>query len=375
MDKILKDIIPNFNFAGKYIESQPLNCGNINDTYVLSFKENKQVIRYILQRINHHVFKRPDILMENISAITSHIRDKVILTGGDPMRETLNFIPTVKGIFVYLCSKGNYWRSYRYIDDVKSYQAVEDPIHFYNAGKAFGKFQKMLSDFFAEGLHEVIPDFHHTPKRFKELVEAIEKDLVGRVKSVKDEINYIKERQAEMSVIVDLIKNGEIPIRVTHNDTKLNNVLIDNKTGEGICVIDLDTVMPGSSLYDFGDAIRFGANTGKEDEEDLSKVSLDLELFEHFTKGFLELTRDFLAPLEIKHLVFSTKLITLELGMRFLADYINGDVYFKTRYKNHNLDRARVQLKLLADIEDKYEEMNKIVEKYSRVSNSILRVL
>lgn len=366
MESVLSDVISSFRFEGEFISAEPLKYGNINDTYILTFRNNdNEVNQYILQRINHKVFKEPYKLMKNVVAITEHIREKVINQGGDPSRETLNFIPLADGAFIYKCSNGNFWRAYSYIDDVQTYQVVENPIHLYNAGRAFGRFQKYIRDFPAEELFETIPDFHNTPKRYRALLEAIENDAFNRVKTVKAEIMFVEGRAKHLSKLVDHIEKGDIPLRVTHNDTKFNNVLIDNKTGEGICVIDLDTVMSGSSLYDFGDSIRSGANTAGEEELDLSKVSLNIELFDQFTRGFLEFTHDFLTPLEISYLPFSAILITLELGIRFLTDYINGDIYFKTDYENQNLHRARVQFKLVADMESKYDEMKSIVEKYT----------
>lgn len=366
MKSDLKEVVSHFVFDGEFISAEPLKCGNINDTFIAVFKNgNGGVNRYILQKINHYVFKEPYHLMENVIAITGHIRKKVIKQGCNPARETLDFIPLYDSGFLHKCIHGNYWRAYSFIDDVRTYQIVENPVHFYNAGRAFGKFQRFLMDFPAGELYETIPDFHNTPKRYQAFLEAVEGDAVNRVKTVGPEIMFVKERAKYLSMLVDLIEKGNIPLRVTHNDTKFNNVLIDNNTGEGICVIDLDTVMPGSSLYDFGDSIRSGANTADEEELDLSKVSLDLELFEQFTRGFLEYTHDFLTHFEIAYLPFSAVLITIELGMRFLTDYINGDVYFKTSRENQNLNRAQVQFRLAADMEAKYDEMRSIIEKYT----------
>jgi hypothetical protein len=362
----LIEVIHGFNFNGEFNSVEPLECGNINDTYIVVCKGGSEsVFRYILQKINHNVFKEPENLMKNVIAVTGHIRKKVIDQCGDSSRETLNFISVRDGGFVYKCSCGNYWRAYSYIDGVKTYQIVEDPLHFHNAGRAFGKFQRLLSDFPAEELYETIPDFHNTPKRYKTFLKAVEEDAAGRVKEVKQEIMFVKKRARFLSLLANFIERGDIPLRVTHNDTKFNNVLIDDKTGEGICVIDLDTVMPGSSLYDFGDSIRSGANTAGEEELDLSRVTMDLGLFDQFTRGFLEYTHDFLTPHEIEYLPFSANLITIELGMRFLTDYINGDVYFKTSRPDQNLHRARVQFKLVEDMEAKYNKMKAIVDKYN----------
>lgn len=366
MKQDLTEVVSHFCFDGELISVEPLECGNINDTYIAVFRNgNGGVNRYILQKINHNVFKEPYNLMKNVLAITGHIRKKVIRQGGNPARETLAFIPLADGGFVHKCIHGNYWRAYSYIDDVRTYQTVENPVHFHNAGGAFGKFQRLLMDFPVGELYYTIPDFHNTPKRYQAFLKAVEDDAAGRVKTARPEIVFVKKRAGYMPVLADLIEKGDIPLRVTHNDTKFNNVLIDNNTGEGICVIDLDTVMPGSSLYDFGDSIRSGANPAGEEELDLSRVSLDLKLFEQFTRGFLEFTHDFLTPFEIAYLPFSAILITLELGMRFITDYLNGDIYFKTKHENQNLNRARVQFKLAEDMEAKYEEMKAIVKKHT----------
>lgn len=365
MKNNLNDIIKSFTFNGEFIKADPFKRGHINDTYIASFKEDSgKIRRYTLQKINNNVFKDPEKLMENVMGITRHIREKIISAKGNPERETINMIPTIHNKYLYKNSDGEFWRAYSYIEDAQTYQVVENPNHFYSAGKAFGKFQKLLSDFPVNNLHETIPDFHNTPKRLNSFMNAVESDIMNRVREVKDEIKFVINRGSEMSLIVNLLETGELPLRVTHNDTKFNNVLIDNKTGEGICVIDLDTVMPGSSLYDFGDSIRSGANTADEDEPDLSKVWMDIGLFEHFTKGFLELTGEFMTPIELKHMPFSAKLISLELGMRFLSDYLDGDRYFKIDREHHNLDRARVQFKMAADMEAKYDQMCNIVEKY-----------
>lgn len=364
MNPVLNEVVSSFSFKGEFVTAEPLKSGNINDTYIATFRnENGGVNKYIVQRINNYVFKEPENVMKNVIAVTEHIRRKVTEQGGNPSRETLNFIPLAAGGFLYKCTHGGFWRAYSYIDDARTYQVVEKPIHLYNAGRAFGRFQKYLRDFPAGELYETIPDFHNTPKWHQALLEALGNDSLNRVKRARSEIRFVQDRVQHLSNLVDHIEKGNLPLRVTHNDTKFNNVLIDNKTGEGICVIDLDTVMPGSSLYDFGDAIRSGANTAAEDELDLSKVSLSIELFDQFTRGFLEFTHDFLTPFEIKQLPFSAILITLELGIRFLTDYINGDIYFKTNHENQNLHRAQVQFKLAADMEVKYNQLGNIIGK------------
>lgn len=360
-----KNVVRNFLFEGEFLRAEPYGNGHINDTFAAYFrKENGTVHRYILQRINHKVFASPENLMKNIAAVTRHLREKIILAGGDYARETLNLIPTVEGGSFYKSPEGTYWRGYIFIEQAQTYEKVIDARHFYNAGRAFGNFQKMLSDFPAHTLYETIPDFHNTVKRYHDLLAAVEKDVANRARYVGEEIAFVKERKNEISLIVDLLKQRKIPLRVTHNDTKFNNIMIDDRTGEGICVIDLDTVMPGSSLYDFGDAIRFGASSALEDEKDLTKVWVRLDLFDAFTRGFLETAGDFLTPLELRYLAFSAKLMTFECGIRFLTDYLNGDTYFKIRREEHNLDRARNQFKLVKDMEEKKEAMEAIVNKY-----------
>lgn len=356
MAYLLSDIVKQFNFE---INIESYGNGHINDTYI-SNSESK----YILQRINSSIFKNPEEVMENIVGVTEFLREKIIAAGGDPDRETLTVINTNDGKSFYKTEDGNYFRMYKYIEDAFGYDTVEFPRQFYEAARAFGKFQNMLADYPAEKLHDTIPLFHDTKKRLADFEEAVANDAVGRRALVKDEIDFILARKADASVVLDAIAAGEVPIRVTHNDTKLNNVLLDAKTGEGVCVIDLDTVMPGSLLYDFGDALRFGASSGAEDEIYLDKIYFDLELFEAFTKGFIKEVGGVLTPKEIELLAFSAKLLTYECGMRFLGDYLNGDVYFKTHREHHNLDRARTQIKLVADIEKKLDRMNEIVRKY-----------
>lgn len=366
MNYDLKDIISNFKCRGVFTEAVPYGCGHINDTYAAKFKKSEcESHRYILQRINHNVFKSPEKLMENISGVTSHLKGKISQAGGDPARETLNLIPTIDNNIYYKTAAGDYWRAYVFIENASTYQIVESPRHFYNAGKAFGRFQKLLEDFPAEKLYETIPDFHNTGKRYAAFIEALKRDEAGRAGQVGKEIDFVIKRKGDTSILVDLLKDGKLPLRVTHNDTKFNNVMIDDFSGESICVIDLDTVMPGSSLYDYGDSIRSGTNTAAEDEKDLSKVWMELELYDHFTKGFLESVGKSLVPLELEMLPFAARLMTFECGMRFLTDYLNGDVYFKTHREGHNLDRARTQFKLVADMEEKDGQMRKIVEKYT----------
>ncbi|NLK39459.1 MAG: aminoglycoside phosphotransferase family protein [Clostridiales bacterium] len=355
MEHELINILDQFCISGAI---STYGCGHINESYLVN-----DTPKYILQKINTAVFKQPEKVMENIVAVTEHLREKIRKVGGNPDRETLNLIKAKDGKSFYKCDGNNYYRLYQYIEGTVALEAANTPEQFYYAARAFGKFQRLLSDFPVCRLHETIPDFHNTPLRLEALLAAVNEDRCGRAKDVADEIAFVYARCADTAVVIDAINKGRVLLRVTHNDTKLNNVLLDACTMEGVCVIDLDTVMPGSMLYDYGDALRYGANTASEDETDLSKVRFDLTLYESFTRGFLEELLPDLTECEIGLMPFSVKLLTLECGIRFLTDYLNGDTYFKIHRKNHNLDRARTQLRLVADIEQKLDEMKEITEK------------
>lgn len=360
-----KEVLEQFKFEGDFLAIEPFGCGHINSTYAVYFKFiNKPTIRYILQQINTNIFKNPDELMQNVSNVTTHLKTKIAQNGGNPDRETLTIVKTKDDSLYYKDSEGKYWRAYTFIENATCYQTVERPILFYNAAKAFGKFQSLLSDFPAEKLFESIPNFHNTKSRYDDFIKAVDQNIAGRVNEVQKEIQFVKDRQKDCSVFVDLIKAGKLPLRVTHNDTKLNNIMMDNETDCGICIIDLDTIMPGSVLYDFGDSIRFGASSAEEDERDLSKVYMVNDLFEQYTKGYLSEANDSLTDVEIDNLALSAKILTLECGIRFLGDYLNGDTYFKIHRDGQNLDRARTQFKLVCDMENKLNEMNNIVNKY-----------
>lgn len=347
----LNRILKEFN-----VESKIENYGNghINDTYCT------ETPKYILQRINTNVFKNPDNVMENIENVTSFLRKKIIKNGGNPLRETLTVVPTANGKNCFKYDDNNVFRLYHFISDTKTVEDGKNSKDMYNAGKGFGRFQRLLDDYPVETLHETIVDFHNTPKRIEALKKAINEDCMGRADSVKEEIEYALSNSKFASVVLDGIKSGEIPIRVTHNDTKINNILFDNKTGEAVCVIDLDTVMPGSMLYDFGDALRTGGATAAEDEIDLTKVNFDIESYRNFAKGYLSEVGDVLTPMEKNLLPMGVWLLTYENGIRFLTDYLNGDVYFKIHREKHNLDRARNQFKLCEEIMNKKEELEKI---------------
>ena len=356
----IEEILAAYDMDGMMTDWYMLKTGHINRTYVITFNNGG---KRLLQKINTNVFKQPVELMENIVNVTDFLREKIKNEGGDVTRETLKVFLTKDGKKYYLDSEGGYWRFYNFVENAFSYDAIESADLFYRAGAAFGKFQSQLADFPIESLYETIPDFHHTYKRFLNLKKAEENNFAGRKDEVAEELAFAFAREDDTKIVVDLIEKGEIPVRVTHNDTKLNNIMFDSNTKNPICVVDLDTVMPGSALYDFGDAIRFGASTGAEDEKDLSKITIDLNLYEKYVNGFLSTAGKSLNKTEIEYLPFSAKLLTFECGMRFLTDYLDGDVYFGTAYPEHNLDRCRTQFKLVADMEAKFEEMKKITEK------------
>lgn len=363
----LDEVLTAYGFGEGLKSCERYGSGHINDTFLVVMEgagEGEKEKRYILQRMNHEVFKDPAGLMNNVAGVTKFLRKQIVEHGGDPDRETLNLIETVGGAVFYEDSKGNYWRVYLFIDGATCYNLVEKPEDFYQSGKAFGHFQRMLADYPAAELVETIPGFHDTPKRFETFKQAVAEDICDRAAAVQEEIRFVLDRAADMGVAKDMLTAGELPLRVTHNDTKLNNIMIDDATGEALCIIDLDTIMPGLSIFDFGDSIRFGANTAEEDETDLSKVSLSLPLFEIYTRGFLEGCGGSLTETEKRMLPMGAKLMTLECGIRFLTDYLQGDTYFKIHREHHNLDRTRTQFELVADMERKWDEMKAIIERY-----------
>lgn len=353
-----------FSFEGTIEECIPFGSGHINDTYRVTCMVGESQKHYILQRMNKSIFTKPVELMENISGVTGWLKKKIQERNGDVERETLSIIPTREGNSYYVDSTGEYWRAYNFIENATSFDAVENENDFYQSAVAFGKFQGLLSDYPAETLHETIKDFHNTVVRFQTFLGAVKADVCKRADSVREEIQFVLDREELAHTLFDMQKAGKLPLRVTHNDTKLNNIMIDDETGKAICVIDLDTVMPGLSVHDFGDSIRFGANTGAEDEKDLSKVSCDLHLFELYAKGYIEGCDGALTENEIEMLPMGAILMTFECGMRFLTDYLEGDHYFKIHREGHNLDRCRAQFKLVKDMEEKLPQMKAIVEKY-----------
>jgi hypothetical protein len=357
----LEHILDHFALGGEIVGITLISTGHINDTFVSQVRSATGMRRYVHQRINHHVFHQPEQVMENIVRVTEHARRQIALEGGDTQRQTLRLVPVRGGEWFYRTPAGDTWRTYHGIDGARTYEVPEHPDQVYHAARAFGRFQKLLSTLPGERLHETIPDFHHTPKRLAALLRVVQDDPCGRVAKARPEISFILEREADVSLAVDLMAQGALPERVIHNDTKLNNVLIDDCSGEGICVLDLDTVMPGTVLYDFGDMVRAGAATAAEDEPDLGKVGLDLGLFERLASGYAETARDFLTRLEWDLLSQAGRLITLEQGIRFLTDYLQGDTYYRTHRPGQNLDRARTQLKLVAEMEGHQDEMQAII--------------
>ena len=329
----------------------PYGCGHINRTYLVATAGGRC---YILQKINHHTFRDVAGLMENIELVTEHLRRK----SPDP-RSVLTLIRTKDGKS-YLEADDGYWRVFRFVEDSICLQQPESDADFYESAVGFGTFQQLLSDFPAEKLHETIPNFHNTPDRYRAFHETLTRDPMHRAAQVQPEIEFALARQAEMAALQTALTAGELPLRVTHNDTKLNNVLLDAKTRRALCVIDLDTVMPGSSLYDFGDSIRFGAATAAEDERDLAKMEMSLERFRVFTRGYVRSCPG-LTQKELELLPLGAKTMTMECGVRFLTDYLDGDHYFTVHREGQNLDRARTQFKLVADMEKKWNDMQKIV--------------
>lgn len=351
-----------FGLKGELIEAAPYGFGHINSTYCLVLKDGEKKTRYILQKINNNIFRDVDGLMNNIKYVTEHIRNK---NEGDPDVErcTLTVVPTVDGD-AYCEIDGGFYRLYLFVEDTVALQAVENPEQLKTLGAAFGNFQNQLADFDASKLVETIPNFHNTADRYRLFEEAVKNDLKGRAKEVQEEIEFVRARKADTELLLGLLNEGKLPLRVTHNDTKLNNLLFDATDLRAVCVIDLDTVMPGLVHYDFGDSIRFGASTGAEDEKDLSKIEMSLELFEKYTEGFMSTCGSKLNDCEIEYLPFSAKLMTFECGIRFLTDYLNGDTYFKIHYPEQNLDRTHTQFKLVYDMEGKMDAMKAIVAKY-----------
>lgn len=362
----LEDALYAFGFGLQCSYVKPFGEGHINETYAVYMPtEEDDEFAYILQRVNNNVFKDPAGVMENIFGVTEYLRNVIREEGGDPDRETLSCIKTKNGCTYFEDNEGQPWRCYNYISNSVCYQLVEDPDQFYQSGNSFGLFLKQLGNYPASSLKETIPDFHNTVKRFENLEKALKRDIKNRAVTCRPEIAFALDRKQDCKVLVEQQENGTLPLRVTHNDTKLNNILFDAETGKGLCIIDLDTIMPGLAANDFGDSIRFGAATAEEDERDLDKMHFDIFLYELYVKGYLEATRDVLTPEEVESLPWGARLMTFECGIRFLTDYLEGDTYFKTAYPEHNLVRARTQFRLVDEMEQQFAKMQEIVRQYA----------
>ena len=357
-------LLSNFEIGGEFVSCEPYGSGLINRTYAAVFTEGGKRKRYIVQRINTVLFKNVDGLMNNIRLVTEFNRAEIEKRNGDPDRESLTLVFTKEGKPYYRAENGDCYRVYVFIEDAKGYDVVEKPEHFYESAVAFGKFAMLLDRFDSSKLFEVLPDFHNTVKRFANFRKSLEADKFNRAKDVKKEIEFALAHENITHKIVDLLASGKMPSRVTHNDTKLNNVLIDTRTDKAICVIDLDTMMSGSVCYDFGDSIRFGCNPCLEDTPETDKVVFDMPLFETYTQGYLSVFGDTITKLERENLPMGAILMTYECGIRFLTDYLDGDVYFRKTREGQNIDRTRSQFKLVSDMESRYDEMLKIVDKY-----------
>ena len=361
----LEDALYAFGFGNQCSYVKPFGQGHINETYAVYMPTDAgDEFAYILQRVNNNVFKDPAGVMENIFGVTEYLRNVIREEGGDPDRETLSCIKTKAGCTYFEDSEGQPWRCYHYIPNSVCYQLVEEPEQFYQSGNSFGHFLKQLGNYPASSLKETIPDFHNTVKRFANFQRAVKRDIKNRAITCRPEVKFALEREADCGVMVKQQEEGKLPLRVTHNDTKLNNILFDADTGKGLCIIDLDTIMPGLAANDFGDSIRFGAATAEEDERNLDLMHFDISLYEMYVKGYLEGTDGVLTPEEIESLPWGARLMTLECGMRFLTDYLEGDTYFKTAYPEHNLVRARTQFRLVDEMEQQFEKMQEIVRQY-----------
>ena len=362
---ILSEVLEAYRFPQTLLGAVRYGQGHINDTFcVLCQPQEGDCVRFILQGLSSAAFPHPEELMENFIGITSFLRQKIVADGGDPLRETLSLVKTADGKEFYTESQGKVWRLMPFIENTDCFQSAT-PELFEASARAFGRFQYMLQGYPADTLHETIVNFHNTEDRFAKFLAALEADRMNRAASVQKEIQFVLDRKADCSVALQALRDGRLPLRVTHNDTKLNNILIDRDTHEGICVIDLDTTMPGLSINDFGDSIRFGANHSREDEKDLSKVNFDIGLYEVYTRGFLEGARGSLTAGELEFLPWGARLMTLECGIRFLTDYLDGDHYFRIHYPEQNLDRTRTQFKLVKDMEEQFEAMAAVVAKYA----------
>lgn len=359
--KEISDIINRFIVYGDFLVAVPFGSGHVNDTYQLTFDQGGVRIHYTLQRINKNVFTEPEKVMENVDRVTAHILSKIRAKHLETRKRTLRLLRTADNKPFVFDKKGDCWRAYVFVEHARAYEVLENPDQAFYVAKGFGEFQQQLIDLPGKRLHETIPDFHDTPKRIKALEDAVRRDPLGRAEKVRPEIDFVLSRQDDAAYLLNLNKEGSIPERVTHNDTKANNILIDDLSGEAMCVLDLDTVMPGLSLYDFGDMVRSGTNPADEDEINLDKVFMRFDMYESLVKGYIAGTGNLLTPAEKDSLPLAGKIITLEIGTRFLTDYILGDKYFKIQRPDHNLDRARNQFKMVSSIESQLDKMRKLI--------------
>ena len=365
-ESILQEVLSAYSFPDTLQSAVRYGQGHINDTFcVLCQSKDGESIRFILQGLSTTAFPHPEELMENFTGITSYLRDKIIAEGGDPNRETLSLIKTRDGKDFYTDSTGKIWRLVPFIENTVCFESATAEL-FASSARTFGRFQYMLQGYPAETLHETIVNFHNTEDRFAKFEAALAADKHDRAKDIPADIQFVLDRKADCSVAMQALRDGKLPLRVTHNDTKLSNILFDEDTHEGICIIDLDTTMPGLSINDFGDSIRFGANHCKEDEKDLSKVNFDIELYEAFTREFIQGAQGGLTKAELEYLPWGARLMTLECGIRFLTDYLDGDHYFRIHYPEQNLDRCRTQFKLVKDMEEQFDAMAAVVAKYAK---------
>ena len=362
MEHDVESIAANFKLDGRLVRAEPFGSGHINDTYGLTCRMDAAQKRYVLQRINHHVFKNPPAMMENIKRVTEHIRRKLREENSELLGRQLTVIDTKDDTGCFRDGQGNFWRLYNLIEEAVTYDTLESAEMAYETARMFGWFQRMLTDLPGAQLHDTIPDFHATPKRFEAFQEVLQQDPFNRAKEAGAEIDFVLENACICNVLLDQVGKGEIPVRITHNDAKTDNVMLDVRTHKGVCVIDLDTVMPGLSLYDFGDMVRTATNPADEGECDLSKVTMRMDMFEMLVRGFAQETHAFLTPAEKKHLAFCGKLITFEQMIRFLADHLAGDTYYKIHRDGHNLDRSRTQMKLVQSIIAQEEAMNALAD-------------
>jgi len=362
-EKQLQEISRKFQIYGQIMHAETLKIGHINETYTATYDQGGTRVRYVHQKINRNVFKNPVGVMKNVMRVTTHIRKKLESANVPHVtRRSLIVIPTRDGKSFYQNGDREVWRTFVFVEGVETFESVQSPDQAFQAGKAFGEFQSLLVDLPGERLFETIPDFHHTRKRFAALQQAIEKDQHNRALGAKKEIEFALQQEPMVDVILEAMAKGKIPERVTHNDTKFNNVMLDVLTGEAMCIVDLDTVMPGCALYDFGDMVRTTTSPTLEDELDLSKVKMQMPMFKRLAQGYLATAGKFLTKAEKAHIAFSGKLITFEIGIRFLTDFLSGDTYFRIHRAGHNLDRCRTQLKLVESIQRQEEAMQKFVD-------------